>query len=445
VIPNDISTLRKVMTFGSAVLIATVVACGKGSPAESAAEEAVRARVSDGKFLELRDFHKTDGRDQTVNGVKVYDLMFSADDHFLSNALYQVSNEGMPAGIGPQNGDKISAQDYRDLNREGLNAMFYLSNGMRPALAGDILHLSGAVTFEKRESGWVATAVAFSAQHDSSQRGDVRVSAPAPQATSSPTSAKIAGTDDDSVGARRCNDFLTTNPIPKAPWYDRLMGKTGVARDLPDGPIPLKKGTRVGSIAFLQSGELCVAGKSLKALAENDAPKLTLANSQGLRLLLVQNSQSTGTPFENVVYYAWLVHPDSMRQMSANLFAAYPDIGMSSAHDLGKDSWSPDGKRFIFALTEANFETSLNFPYDAPGVLVAQVPNGDLRFASFRQLSLQPSQFCIISPQIDKGAVQWLASDRIRATLKWPARPPCTERDSSRSIEIDLARGIVGQ
>jgi hypothetical protein len=124
-----------------------------------------------------------------VDGLKTYEMMFTADVGIKQDALYAVDAQ-TSSELGEPGGNTIRAQEYRDLSREGLNAFFYASQGLMEARTGDVLHLTGAVTFEKRESGWVPTQVHFTVNHDSAARSHV---------TQAGISANAEGTHSSSV------------------------------------------------------------------------------------------------------------------------------------------------------------------------------------------------------------------------------------------------------
>jgi hypothetical protein len=159
-----------------ATLLAAVAfiasSCSASVPPQSLAEQGLRGNiVSEGnKYLKLRDFKKTDGRSQDAGGLRTYTMMFAADVEITADALYRVTSDGVAAAIGPATGDHVLAQQYKDLAKEGISAFFYLSQGLRPARSGDVLHLTGSSAFEKRESGWVQVGMEFSASLDSSGR-----------------------------------------------------------------------------------------------------------------------------------------------------------------------------------------------------------------------------------------------------------------------------------
>ena len=137
--------------------------CGSRPPSAEAAEAAMRSTIDNGSEVRLRmvSFQKTDGRAMEVMGVKAYDIIFRADAEFVSNAMFSV---GMPL---VSEGSQITTSDYR-APAAGFSWDDFLSSsqGARRASKGDRLRLTGSVSFEARESGWVATGARFTFEHD---------------------------------------------------------------------------------------------------------------------------------------------------------------------------------------------------------------------------------------------------------------------------------------
>ena len=149
------------------LVLATAVACGSSVPSTDAARQALRSTIDKGKEDRLRvvSIQKTDGRAMEFMGMKAYELMFAADAEFVSKAMFSIGSPLVSEGT------EITTIEYREPSA-GFSWDDFLSGsqGFRPAMKGDRLHLTGSVTFERRESGWTAVGVKFAFKHDSSTR-----------------------------------------------------------------------------------------------------------------------------------------------------------------------------------------------------------------------------------------------------------------------------------
>lgn len=157
-----------------AVLLMTVVAaaCGDGKPSTETARATLRAAIDSGNEsrLHLVSFTRTDGRASEMMGVKGYEILFTADAEFVTNALFVSGN------MFNSEADHISTSEYRPASNGFSWADFgTASQGGRRARKGDRLHLHGTVLFEHRESGWAPAGVQVSVTHDSSTRDQAAV------------------------------------------------------------------------------------------------------------------------------------------------------------------------------------------------------------------------------------------------------------------------------
>jgi hypothetical protein len=165
-----IARVRHVSVAIGVAALVTPAACGNRRPSVAAGERAIRESFDSTGVLSLQAFAKSDGRYEEIGGMGTYDMVFSADLSVSRDALYSVTRAGMAAMIGPQEGNRIHTQPYRDLSRAGLESFFYAANGLRPTRRGDVFHLEGDIGFEKRESGWVQTTLDFRVTVDSNAR-----------------------------------------------------------------------------------------------------------------------------------------------------------------------------------------------------------------------------------------------------------------------------------
>ncbi|MEQ1574334.1 MAG: hypothetical protein ABMA15_04835 [Vicinamibacterales bacterium] len=144
------------------------IAAGSGKvPSPEAARQFLRSVIDKGNDsrLKLVSFQKTDGRSMEIQGLQVYELLFTSDAEFMSNAMYQAQNSLGGAG------DRIETSDYKKPSADFSWDDFMVSaQGFRPSMKGDRLHVTGRVRFERRESGWVAIDIGFETVHDQTTR-----------------------------------------------------------------------------------------------------------------------------------------------------------------------------------------------------------------------------------------------------------------------------------
>lgn len=160
--------------FAVSAVVLAASACVASPPSTSDAERILRSTFDKGdeQRVRLLSLEKTDGRSAEIMGVKTYDLMFTAKAEFVVNAMY---SGGAPLTA---QGSEVTTTEYRRPSSGfSWNDFALGSQGFRPARKGDQLHLQGTVSFEKRESGWVATGLQFTFTHDSSTRDQEAVRA----------------------------------------------------------------------------------------------------------------------------------------------------------------------------------------------------------------------------------------------------------------------------
>jgi hypothetical protein len=147
------------------VVAACSISCGPGQPPEASAEQAVKSSVrsENPSLFELVSFKKTDGQSREIQGVHVYVLDFTATISLLGDTFYEATTDSIALSApGP------TLSDGRSLSWDA-----WLStavSGQKMAYQGDRLNVVGQVTFEKKESGWRVSAVAYRTILDPSAR-----------------------------------------------------------------------------------------------------------------------------------------------------------------------------------------------------------------------------------------------------------------------------------
>lgn len=155
---------RNILAF-VVVQVLFVTGCGPSRPTPAAGEEALKAGIREERpnMLKLVNFQKADGQAREIQGVKVYVLDFTANVQVLDDQMCESSNQSIKASVaGPALND---GRGFR------WDAFFNTAvSGRRMVYQGDQFKLVGQVTFERKESGWVAAGVHFSSTLDISGR-----------------------------------------------------------------------------------------------------------------------------------------------------------------------------------------------------------------------------------------------------------------------------------
>lgn len=155
-------------------ILVCVPACGAALPSSDDARSVLQQRLDGGdeSRLQLTSFQKTDGRSLEVMGVKGYELMFRAAVDFKADALFAVGGGSTFFGTS-LNGkaESITTSPYQARTGNFMQDFGLDFNNLRPAHTGDSLELAGVISFEKRESGWVATDASFSVNHQKGVAG----------------------------------------------------------------------------------------------------------------------------------------------------------------------------------------------------------------------------------------------------------------------------------
>jgi len=149
-------------------ILACASACGAALPSPDDARGVLQQRLDGGNEsrLQLTPFQKTDGRSLEVMGVKVYELMFRAAATFKDDALFAVAGGATVFGTSLDGQvDRITTSPYKARTGNFMQDFGLDFNNLRPARKGDNLDLAGKISFERRESGWVATDTSFSVTH----------------------------------------------------------------------------------------------------------------------------------------------------------------------------------------------------------------------------------------------------------------------------------------
>jgi hypothetical protein len=392
--------------------------CRFGNPGPEQAENAVRAALDGGseERLRLGTFEKVDGRSAEVSGVKLYTLMFKADVQFLTDAMFSVGTTltkqgtSITTNAGKQESSSISWND------------FAIASQGNPARLGDVLHLTGSVDFEKRESGWVPVGISFNVAQDSSHRGQLATLSANPDGPST----KGAGPSLN-VSQQRCADFAVAHAPPKPSIRDRLLrraqlptlpdsgiyiGVRGVAAPdtswlsviNPDGSAYREESA--GRIAYLQTGEICVGPTNVLALSDITTQRQNYYvivsrpfDASGYRLLRVSE-------IDGGLAYAWIIHSDSTRPLSDDLlrdYHVYPDgspaPGMSQMQIYHFATVSPD-KRFIIMQGGNEVES---------GLFVVNLADRTAHFISIRGfLPTAPQNECRLTETAQMDSVKWI-------------------------------------
>ncbi len=155
---------RHLCSAGFILLVTT--ACNT-RPSVQDGRDAVRLQIDEGRDdrLALTDFVKADGRPGELAGVKLYTIIFTADARFRRDATFSI---GGPLST---EGASITTKPYIAPTRGfSWNDFLASSQGFRRAFEGDLLRLSGEITFERRESGWTPVSARMRYALDSTER-----------------------------------------------------------------------------------------------------------------------------------------------------------------------------------------------------------------------------------------------------------------------------------
>lgn len=383
-------------------------------------------------LITLVRFAKTNGNQGEVLGVKTYEMDYEADIEFLNDAWW-----GGPS-LNLDGASAFSASPYRGKAFDpGVFMKAQVHKGQR-------VRVQGSVLFSATEKGWVAE-----------QLGAVKTSQIAgPQAAS--TGEASANT---SLSGRRCAEFTVAHPLPKAPWYDRIRGRSvSIAAGLPDHELPVTPtGGPVGSIAYLNTGEICVGATAVLSVTEVTTSPAEYyvglsptSDPNGVRILGLGE-------VDQGITYAWVVHPDSVRPLSGDLLAGYHESPASSslkfiltsdewaaANERGPGKyWSPDGR---FLLLRAWTSTS--------GLLMIDLREKTVRFISLEGLLHGSAERNCWALAMRADSLKWIAPDVMQMPIHYLLESeggPTTEQactkpwDTAATVLVDLSRGSASR
>lgn len=143
-------TLRRIaaITLGMAVLMMFVASCSS-TPSAASAKEIINGRIerqSKGR-IRIVSFQKTNGQMGEVFGVEIYQLSYKGEIEFLEECFWV---KGMESGMG------LGPASFRTVTRqEGLRDRLGALDNRRLMQKGVKSEISGQLTFEKTEKGWV--------------------------------------------------------------------------------------------------------------------------------------------------------------------------------------------------------------------------------------------------------------------------------------------------
>jgi hypothetical protein len=151
----------RVALFICTASVVWLTACAPGVPNPATAEAALKGAITgtEAQRVRLTAFNKTDGQSREVMGVKAYALEFKATIDVLEDVLYQTSGHQISVTApGPTLGQNSSTFSWDGFFNTAVA-------GRQPANKGDHLTVTGTVTYERKESGWVVAALDIKATH----------------------------------------------------------------------------------------------------------------------------------------------------------------------------------------------------------------------------------------------------------------------------------------
>jgi hypothetical protein len=137
-----------IVVSGAALLLLFATSCSP-TPSVANAKEIINGRIerqSKGRIM-LVSFQKTNGQMGEIFGVKVYQLSYKGEIEFLEECFW-VKGMDAAAGLGPVSFRTVTRQ-------EGLRNRLGALDNRRLMQKGARSEISGQITFEKTEKGWV--------------------------------------------------------------------------------------------------------------------------------------------------------------------------------------------------------------------------------------------------------------------------------------------------
>lgn len=196
-------------TFFPVVMFTILGAC-TDRPSPELAEGSLRARIDKGSEdrIKLSTFTKMDGQSSEVGGVSVYRMAFHADLEFIEDVFYVGSGSSLLDDT--YGGDASITSELMTGPPPSCATDLYYCVYPAPDIGsrGGTLKLTGTMAFEKSESGWRLTTIAFRGTPSSppvaSQSGS-QAPAPAPSSADAsicvePSGTVLSATHDAYVG-----------------------------------------------------------------------------------------------------------------------------------------------------------------------------------------------------------------------------------------------------
>jgi len=437
--------------FASILLFAGVCAGCSNQPSERDGRAVLAADIDGGagQRLLVTAFQKTDGQAAEFAGVKAYTMRFTAVAQFADDAFWYRS-DGNPF-LGSETNVITtfpSTSRYPGCNND--QPCYFVGPSPQRVSKGTTLQMAGSVDFQKSEAGWHATKIIFNTSSGGSVRASGSADAAPAATTGNPPSNSNVTARVDSTTSVRCAKQFAAHPLPKGPWYNRILGKTlSAAKSLPDSELTLSTDKTYGTLALLVTGEVCVGSLQALFLPEFRNPNgvhfepaqmrliLSRPNSKGYRLLRAA--------WNDLAQGVWVVHPDSTHLLSDNLSGAKERNTYRAFEPPLPNSWSIDGQ--FLAIRSFSGESPI-----MTGILAVAIPNGTSFVVPFPKdifPQLHPEIACQgmtggIHVDIDAKSFEWIAPDvvRLRAHIvNWP----CASSDSTAIVNVDLTRRVASR
>lgn len=139
---------RAISALTGVVLLSIFTSCSS-TPSATTAREIINSRIerqSKGR-IRLVSLQKTNGQMGEIFGVKVYQLSYKGEIEFLEECFW-VKGMDAAAGLGPVSFRTVTRQ-------EGLRDRLGALDNRRLMQKGARSEISGEITFEKTEKGWI--------------------------------------------------------------------------------------------------------------------------------------------------------------------------------------------------------------------------------------------------------------------------------------------------
>jgi type II secretion system protein G len=194
---SSTSRMKWVIVVLAAIAVVLVFRYGiSGTPSASDGERAIQARIkaeSEGR-IKLTKFHKTNAQQGELFGVKLYDLEFEAEIEFTENCKWITGLMGMQAGFRTS---KPAAQQS-----SGFSWNKWIDDTQNPGVVvtnGQRLLLTGVVSFEKKEKGWLVNEVKLKSSKVVAGSPDVPTQRAATTAATSPPESPAKSSENNQI------------------------------------------------------------------------------------------------------------------------------------------------------------------------------------------------------------------------------------------------------